>query len=593
MAISDETIERIREASDIASVIKEYVPGLKKSGRDWKACCPFHHEKTPSFSVSPERGIFKCFGCNAAGDVFKFVQNIERISWIEAVKKLAARASIEIEDNKNNFIATSQKAKLFEILESAAIFYHRYLLESPKAAKARSYLAARGINEESIETFKLGYASKNALLKAASKKGIPVKDLAKAGIIKESENDRNPFEYMADRLVFPIFDLQGRIVSFGGRTLSNQNIKYLNGPETQVFSKSANLYGLFQTLSQLRKERKITIVEGYMDVIIPKQFGISGFAAPLGTAITSNHIKLIMRYADSAVLLFDSDDAGYAATRRTLEILVENSVETSISHLPKGIDSDEYLIRNGRDSFLEMLKNTSQSPIAFMIDLVLKETKSQSPEAKAAAVSSLLDFVLRSPNSVIQNEWIKEIAKALNTAEGGVREEFKKKQVIGFRIKNFSFSTLRSSSKPSQTSIKKADPLGNLQEQLLRIVLFDPNLLSSGLSEFFTQDFTAKIFALALSGKTIEEISGELNDPEKEKFEKLLAIRPSYPKTQKIFDSIIKSLKLSLLKEKADGLKDEVNSMLDGKTQRNEDKLKEYMHITNRLKGSAKEPPRA
>jgi DNA primase len=591
MAISDKTVERIREASDIVSVIREYVPGLKKSGRDWKACCPFHHEKTPSFSVSPERGIFKCFGCNAAGDIFKFVQTIENISWIESVKKLAARASIEIEENRSDFMRTSQKAKLFEILESAANFYHRYLLESPKAAKARKYLAERGVHEKSIEIFKLGYAGKNNLLKAASKKGISIQELAKAGIIKESQSDATPFEYMSERLVFPIFDLQGRVVSFGGRTLSNQNPKYINGPETQVFSKSANLYGLFQTLSQLRKERKITIVEGYMDVVIPRQFGISGFAAPLGTAIAQNHITLIKRYAESAVLLFDADDAGRSATRRTLEIFIENSVQTTISHLPQNVDADEYLTDKGKDSFLDLLKNTSQSPIAFMIEAISQEMKSQGPEDKAKAASALLDFVLRSPNSVIQDEWIKEIAKTLNTAEGAIREEFRKKQVLNFRVRNASIS--RKAPKKPQHSTNQMNPLGNLQEQLLRIVLFDAIFLKEDLSKFFTQGFEAKIFNLALKGKSIDEISAELDDFEKEKFEKLLSIRPVYPKIQESFTAIVKSLEKTLLKEKESGLKTEVILMLDEKMQMNEDKLKEYMNITKRLKGSPKEPPRA
>jgi DNA primase len=396
---------------------------------------------------------------------------------------------------------------------------------------------------------------------------------------------------MSERLVFPIFDLQGRIVSFGGRTLSNQNPKYLNGPETQVFSKSANLYGLFQTLSHLRKERKITIVEGYMDAIIPRQFGISGFAAPLGTAIAQNHVTLIKRYADSAVLLFDSDDAGRAATRRTLEILIENSVQTTISHLPQDVDADEYLTSKGKDSFLDLLKNTSQSPIAFMIDEILKEMKNQSPESKANAVSDLLDFVLRSPNSVIQDEWIKEIAKTLDAAEGAVREEFRKKQIVNFKAKNSSVS--RKAPKTSHPSTKKMDPLGTIQEQLLRIVLFDANYLRKDLSKFFTQDFEAKIFNLALSGKSIDEIPSELDDLGKEKFEKLLSIRPSYPKIQEVFTAIVKSLEESLLKEKGSGLKSEVNLMLDEKMQINEDKLKEYMNITKRLKGSPKESPSA
>ncbi len=261
MSISDQVIEQVRTSSDIVSIVRDYVPDLKKAGRNWKCCCPFHSEKTPSFVVSPEKGIFRCFGCGAAGDVFKFVMLIENISWIEAVKKLAQKSGITITETANEKISVSEKTKLFEILETAAKFYNRCFLESSAASYARAYAKQRGITAESVKKFLIGYAPKGKILESAQKKGYAYEVLAKAGVVTKTDSG-TVFEYMSERLVFPIFDVQGRIVAFGGRTLTDGKVKYLNTPETIVYSKSSNLYGLFQALPDIRKDKSIVVVEG-------------------------------------------------------------------------------------------------------------------------------------------------------------------------------------------------------------------------------------------------------------------------------------------------------------------------------------------
>ncbi len=395
MAISEDTIERIRLSNSIDSVIREYLPDLKRTGRNWKTCCPFHSEKTPSFIVSPEKGIFKCFSCNAAGDVFKFVMLLDNISWIEAVKKLAKKTNIEIQETKQDIIKVSEKTKLFDILESSAVFYNKCLLESTGAKKAREYIEKRGINRETVNEFKIGFAPKGQFLQWTLKKDYKNDDLLKAGLITKTERGIF-FEYMSERVVFPIFDVQGRVVAFGGRTIIDHEIKYLNTPETAVYSKSSNLYGLFQTLSELRKERKIIVLEGYMDVVVPQQFGITGVVATLGTAFTQNHAKLVSRYSDSVTLLFDSDDAGRAAAQRSLEILVGDGIECRVSALPEHVDADEYLNQYGKESFLKLLEDSSKSAIDFMIERVLGGLSSDgiknSPEIKAKSVSALLNL---------------------------------------------------------------------------------------------------------------------------------------------------------------------------------------------------------
>jgi len=319
MAIATEVIEQIRSFSSIESVIGEYVPDLKQAGRNWKCCCPFHTEKTPSFVVSPEKGIFRCFGCGVAGDVFKFIMLIEKVSWIEAVKKLAEKSGIQIEETKENKFVISERAKIFKLLETTARFYHKCFLETNAAKVAREYAKQRGLSQKTIEQFMIGYSPKNKLVTAALKKGYTCDMLLKAGLITKMQNGQF-FEYMSERLVFPIMDVQGRVVAFGGRTLTNQKTKYINSPETEVYSKSANLYGLFNTLPELRQTRRIFLLEGYMDVVMTQQYGVAGTVASLGTSFTLQQAKLISRYADNVVLLFDPDEAGKTATQRALDI---------------------------------------------------------------------------------------------------------------------------------------------------------------------------------------------------------------------------------------------------------------------------------
>jgi DNA primase len=519
MAISEDIIERVRLSNNIESVIREYLPDLKRAGRNWKACCPFHSEKTPSFVVSPEKGIFKCFGCNAVGDVFKFIMLADNISWVESVKKLAKKVSIAIQETTQDTVKTSEKAKLFDILENSAVFYHRYLFESASANKAREYLEQRGVTRETLNKFKIGFAPHGQLIQSAFKKGYTAEDLLKAGLITKTARG-NFFEYMSERIVFPIFDVQGRVVAFGGRTITNQDPKYLNTPETIVYSKSSNLYGLFQTLPELRKERKIIVLEGYMDVVIPQQFGITGTVASLGTAFTQNHVKLISRYSDSVTLLFDSDNAGRIATQRALEILVENGIESEVSSLPEDVDADEYLNRYGKEKFLKLLEDSSQSAIDFMIARMYGLSsfggKKNSPEIKARAISNLLDFVSRSSNVIIQREWIKNISQYVNVDEESVWKEFKKRQKL--KLQGYQSSSLGSLA-PHAVKNKKVSM--SLEENLLNLILSNRDYIERVDSNYFKDARCEKVFGLLVLGLSDAEILNALSQEDGNWFSEL------------------------------------------------------------------------
>ncbi|MDD2523879.1 MAG: DNA primase [Endomicrobiia bacterium] len=582
MSISDQVIEQVRTASDIVSVVRDYVPDLKKAGRNWKCCCPFHSEKTPSFVVSPEKGIFRCFGCNVAGDVFKFVMLVENISWIEAVKKLAQKNGITISDTFTEKISVSEKTKLFEILENASKFYHRYFLESSAASYAREYTKQRGITQDSIKKFMIGYAPKGKILESAQKKGYAYEVLAKAGLVTKTDSG-TVFEYMSDRLVFPIFDVQGRVVAFGGRTLADSKAKYLNTPETIVYSKSANLYGLFQALPDIRKDKSIVLVEGYMDVVLSQQYGVSGAVAPLGTAFTQQQAKLVSRYSENTILLFDSDDAGRSATQRALEICAENDIAVKTASLPEGVDPDEYLLSNGKDDFYKLLDKNSKTAIKFMIDREEKKVDIKTSQGKATAVSVLLDFVTKNKNTIIQRDYIKYIAQAFNLDEELIWREFKRKTL-------FKTDTIKENLFDKFKNDKKQY---SLEEQLLKFLLNMQNrqYVLKIQKDFFIVDNCIEIYNMLLqnNGITVAGILSKLDSTKAEWFSKLAMENSSDDQfSEEFFVIVCKDIESNRLKIKRKLLEKEILLMTEGKMVADPIKIKEYNLLTAQIKGSGK-----
>jgi DNA primase len=584
MTIPEDIIERIRISNSIESVVREYLVDLKRAGRNWKACCPFHNDKTPSFVVSPEKGIFRCFGCNVAGDVFKFVMLADNISWIESVRNLAQKAGITIQETKQNVIKASEKSKLFDILESSAIFYHKCLLESSSAVKAREYLKSRGVLSETVSKFNLGFAPKGQLLQSALKKGHTVDCLAKAGLVTKTEKGTF-FEYMSERIVFPIYDAQGRVVAFGGRTIGKQDPKYLNTPETIVYSKSSNLYGLYQALPELRRERKTIICEGYMDVVIAQQFGVSGTVAVLGTAFTQNHAKLIARYADIITLLFDSDNAGRKATQRALEVLTESAIEAKVSSLPEHVDADEYLNQHGKENFLKLLADSSKSAIDFMIDRIYRSVipagKIGSPEAKAKAISLLLDFVSKSSNTIIQREWVKKISQHINVDEDAVWMEFKKKQNLKSKgyfnddSKNLIYKVVEN---------KKV--LMSLEENLLNLILNNRSYIERVNLDFFQDARCRRVYGLLVSGLSDAEIVNKLSEQETVWFSQLTLNSIEYNDINEAFSIILKDMEEERHKNRRQKLEKEILLMTEGKKEKDNTLFEEYKKLTALLKGS-------
>lgn len=591
MAISEQVIEQIRTASDIVSVVSDYVPDLKKAGRNFKCCCPFHTEKTPSFIVSPEKGIFRCFGCGVSGDVFKFVMLIENISWIESIKILAEKNGITIKETFNEKYSVSEKTKIFELLEMTAKFYNRCLLDTKNASFARDYVKKRGMTEETVKKFMIGYAPKGKLLESAKKKGYAYEVLSKAGLFTKTDFG-SAFEYMSERLVFPIFDIQGRVVAFGGRTLTDNKVKYLNTPETMVYSKSSNLYGLYQTLPDVRKEKSIIVVEGYMDVVLSQQYGVCGTVAPLGTAFTQQQAKLINRYAQNVTLLFDSDDAGRTATQRALEVCAENNISVKASCLPEGIDPDEYLLKNGKESFYKMVDKNSKSPIAFVVDRTLSKINIKTAQDKAKVVSVLLDFVEKNKNIIVQREYVKFIAQKLNIEENIIWQEFKRKTI---------FKTNIAEDKFVEKNIFKRK--SSLEEKLLKFLL-DYNgrqYVKKLKKDFFTDDNCVLIYNMLLENENISiaQILSKIKDKKQEQWFSKIAIVSEQMKAEdgkekdsvelyEIFNILCKDIELEKLKKEIKLLEKEVLLMTEGKIQVDPVKMKKHLQLTAQIKGSGK-----
>ena len=355
MQISEEILEKIKEANDIVDVISESVR-LKKSGRSFSGLCPFHNEKSPSFSVSQEKQIYKCFGCGESGNVITFVMKNKHMPFMDAIKFLADRSNIVLQEEARVNPTARKKELLYKVnVEAGRFFYSN--LRANKIAK--EYFLNRGIREETIKKFGLGYAkdSWNSLLFHLRKLGYKDEILLEAGLVLTSEKTGNNYDRFRNRVMFPVFDYRGKVIGFGGRVLDDSKPKYLNSPETLVFQKGTNLYGLNFAIKSNMQERYFIMVEGYMDLITLHQYGITNVVASLGTALTENQARLLKRYADKVIISYDADVAGQTATMRGLEILKNAGFDVRVLNIPQGKDPDEYVRSNGKEAFIKLIND--------------------------------------------------------------------------------------------------------------------------------------------------------------------------------------------------------------------------------------------
>lgn len=415
--IREETVQKIRSENEIVDVITENGVKLKRTGRNYIGLCPFHSEKSPSFSVSSEKQIYKCFGCGEAGNVITFLMKTKNLSYIESLKQLAERANIEIEDDDKNKGKNLKFEKLIKINTEAARYFFSNLMSNKIVSE---YFINRGININTVKKFGLGFALDDwsGLYRYLISKGCERKDLIEIGLIVEGKNN-SYYDRFRNRVMFPVFDYKGRVIGFGGRVLDDSKPKYLNSSESEIFNKGTNLYGLNFSIKNGLKDYVI-IVEGYMDVIALHQYGITNVVASLGTALTLGQAKLIKRYVNKVIISFDADFAGQNATLRGLKVLGDVGFEVRVLKVPEGKDPDDYIRRNGKESFLKLVDSAKEF-VDYIISFFEGKYDLKNQEQKISYVKDVCE-VIKELDSIKRDVHIKRISEKTNISEQAIYE---------------------------------------------------------------------------------------------------------------------------------------------------------------------------
>lgn len=419
---NDQQINELLMRLDIVDIVSETVKLTRKGNRYWGRC-PFHQEKTASFSVTPDKNLFYCFGCHAGGNIFTYVMKRDGLEFKEAVEMLASKAGIELVQSKNKKYDEKRK-NILEINHAAAEFYYQHLM-GQKNSYAWEYLNKRKVGMDTCTDFKIGYAPDkwNVIEEYLLKKGFSERFIKESGIIKRSSQGDRYFDLFRNRIIFPIQQYNGEIVGFGGRVLDDGVPKYLNSPETEVYSKRNNLYGLFQARETIRRENEFLLVEGYLDCIKLYQNGIRKAVASLGTSLTIEQASLLRRYAEKAVVLYDGDEAGQREAIRAIDILREQDFMVDIVTLPGGSDPDEYLDLYGKEEFLHYIQNNKINCLEFKINRAVESEKDLDLAAVNRIINTIKNEIKTLHSEIDKDYYIKLLAKRLKLEENLVRRE--------------------------------------------------------------------------------------------------------------------------------------------------------------------------
>jgi DNA primase len=520
--IPEDKVLEIKNAADIVDIVSEVVH-LKKSGKNFLGLCPFHSEKTPSFSVSPEKQIYHCFGCGVGGNIFSFLMKHDGIAFPEAARTLARRYSINIPTQsltREQKKRMSERESLLNINRQAMDFFSRILHSKSAGIRAISYLKKRGFSPETIDRFHLGYAPKgwDRFLNFILKKGAPLALVERSGLILPKKDKRGHYDRFRDRIIFPILDVNQQVIGFGGRVLDDSLPKYLNSPETPVYNKSRSLYGLYTAKDKCRTTNTIFIVEGYLDLLALHQHGIENSVATLGTALTEEHVRMLTRYAPRMVLVYDSDEAGIRSALRCVDIFWkehvdfsrgdvfrEEKADTHILVLPNEHDPDSFLMENGPERFQQA---AAQAPsiITFLIEQAIAK-HGLATEGKIRVVTELQRPLATINDKVARSLYIKQFAERIGIDENIVLEKVREHRSV-------------KSKKESPARNTPADKGSRLEKQIIAMMLQFPDILPA-IKMFNVIDYIENDILKSI-GKTIlesqlsadEQISGLLTSIE-------------------------------------------------------------------------------
>ncbi len=490
-----EILEEVRLQNDIVDVISEYLP-LKRKGTSYFGLCPFHNEKSPSFSVSSERQFYYCFGCGAAGNVYTFIMQMENDTFPEAVKRLADRANIVLPEPQYTEQAKQyemQKQRLFELHRQAGRFFYEKL-QSAEGKEARAYLQKRQVNNNIQKKFGIGYAPNGQLelFHHLQKQGFSQEELQKSGLIIQRKEEKGYFDRFRNRLMFPILDIQNRVIGFGGRILSSGEPKYLNSPETMIFNKSRNLYGL--NFAKNTRKREIILVEGYMDMISLYQAGFKNVAASLGTAFNQDHAKVLKKYADSVIILYDSDDAGTMAAQRAIPVLIQSGFHIKVLQVPDGKDPDEYIKQHGAVAFSRLLAGAVHY-VTFQIQLLKKQYHLEDIQQKVEFTTKAANILAKLDNDIERNVYITEVANITGISQQSIENEIAKtivKENQAF-LQNAQKKRKTQYQNSSQQNIKSSGTLPT-QKNILYLCASNVQIYNKVKTILQAEDFTEAVY---------------------------------------------------------------------------------------------------
>lgn len=490
-------IDDLKRQADIVRVIQDYVQ-LKKKGANWMACCPFHKEKTPSFSVSPTKEIFYCFGCHKGGSVFNFVMEMERVAFPEAIKIVAEKSGMPLPKLIDDSHFEAKKAESDQVIELnkwSLEWWEKQLESSTEGKIARDYLKRREITDETRQTFRLAYApdSWDALSTYLRQKGATQEQIDKSGLVVKKE-EGGSYDRFRGRLIFPVMDIQGRPIAFGGRTLKDEDAKYINSPETAAYVKGRNLFGLNLTRDEIRRQGFAILVEGFLDLVVPYQFGIRNVVASLGTALTPDQVKLLGRFARKVVVNYDGDPAGVQAAKKAIEILLAEDLDVKVLVLPDDADPDEFIRKFGLTEY-QLQRGEAQPHIQFVIDQAVRKRNLHRPAEKADAVEEVLPYIRAVRSRIQKREYFDIAMDSLRISDTALRRELWHSLRLG------PDSTRTEQKIARRTQVKPTVA----EEQLLELLLADDQLRHKFLPRLEPADYddlpTAGIFQALVEGE--------------------------------------------------------------------------------------------
>ena len=556
---SDEIIDEVRQNSDIVDIISQYVR-LKRSGRNFFGLCPFHNEKSPSFSVSPEKQIFHCFGCGVGGNVFTFLTKIEGINFIEAVQMLAERANIQLPVLENNTDSAKEmlKSKVYKVNEFSANYYHENLYK-PESKIAQEYIKKRKLTNETLKAFQIGFSGKfDELYKELKKQGFEDKEILESGLVNKNEKGQYIDRYR-NRLMFPICDVRGRVIAFGGRVLDDSKPKYINSPENVVYSKGRHLFGL-NVAKKYDIKKKLLIVEGYMDVISLHQRGIHNVVASLGTALTQQQGYLLRNSTDQIILSYDSDEAGQTVKIRAMEILQNMGCDLRVLQMEGAKDPDEYVIKYGNARF-QNLVDKAISIVEFKVKNLKNSLNLESTNDKIKFLNEIAKIISKIDNNIEKEIYIEKIAKDYEVSKEAIYAEVNKlsyKEKKDEKILNKAKPVLHHTEKKNETVVSEATK--KRENTILAILLSGDkgiyNIISNNIKvSDFKYDINTRIakrlYEEFESGNSnINSIIDKLSEDEQNHITSIMAEDYGLENLEKAIDDIIQAYEKEKLNER-------------------------------------------